>query len=216
MILYFIRAGDAIKVGIASDLNKRIGAIQTSSPHKINLVHSIDLSYEKARQIEKEIHTFFQKTNLQGEWFRSTQFMLDYIEHIKENGFESHASWIQKRYLEEYEDIVNALKIKTERDIAYGDFASLEKLQIEMNDLLDEITYRQSEPDNLAYTIKKWIEKREKDFTPRDIYNYFGLSKRKDKKNVLMILLRCMKAGTIERVEGMRRGVYRKIGQNIS
>jgi hypothetical protein len=211
MLLYFVKAGDAIKVGVATDIKKRIGGMQTGSQHRIKLLHCIDLPSEKARLMEKEIHIFFQKTNLHGEWFRFTQFMFDYIENIKDNGLESHEGWLQKRYLEEYDEIVTALKIKIERDIAYGDFVSLEKLKIEINEVFEEITLRQSKPDNVADTVKEWIEKRGKSFTPRDIYNYFGFSARHEKKNVCMILSRCEKAGMVERIDGMRRGVYRKI-----
>lgn len=188
--------------------------MQTGTPHRIILLHSIELSSEKARQMEQEIHTLFQKTNLQGEWFRSTQFMLDYIKNLKENGLESHSTWLQKRYSEEYEEIVNVLKIKTERDLAYGDFVSLEKLKIDLNELLEEILSRQSKPNNISATVREWIEKREKPFTARDIYNYFGLTKESEKKAVLMTIIRCMRAGYVERMKGIKRGFYRKITQD--
>jgi hypothetical protein len=214
MLLYFIKAGDAIKVGIASDIIKRIDGMQTGSSHKIKLLHSIELPSDKARQTEKEIHVFFQKTNLHGEWFRFTQFMFEYIENLKENGLESHLAWLQKRYSVEYEEIVNALKIKIERDLAYGDFVSLEKLKIELNELLDEIMVRQSKPDNVADTVKEWIENRDKFFTIRDIYNYFGFTEKKYKDSARQALYRYVKAGGAEPIQGMRRGVYRKIVQD--
>jgi len=155
MFLYFVRAGDAIKVKVATDIKTRIDGMQTGRPYKIKLLHCIDLPSEKARLMEKEIHTFFQKTNLQGEWFRYTQFIFDYIENLKDNGLESHAAWLKKRFSEEYKEIVTALRIKIQRDLAYGDFVSLEKLKIELNNIFDNITARQSKPDNVADTIKE-------------------------------------------------------------
>jgi hypothetical protein len=49
MLLYFVKAGDAIKVGVATDLKKRIDSMQTGNPHGIKLLHCIDLPSEKAR-----------------------------------------------------------------------------------------------------------------------------------------------------------------------
>jgi hypothetical protein len=128
--------------------------------------------------------------------------MFDYVENLKENGLESHAACLQKRFVEEYEEIVTALKIKIERDIAYGDFVSLEKLKIKINEIIEEITLRQSKPDNLAATVIEWIEKREKSFTARDIYNYFGFVEKKDKNNVRQTLVRSKKVGIIECIKG--------------
>ena len=42
MYVYFIEAGDAIKVGIASDVTKRLINVQVGNPHKIDLLHSLD------------------------------------------------------------------------------------------------------------------------------------------------------------------------------
>ena len=105
------------------------------------------------------------------------------------------------------------MKIKIERYIAYGDFVSLEKLKIKINEIIEEITLRQSKPDNLAATVIEWIEKREKSFTARDIYNYFGFVEKKDKNNVRQTLVRSKKVGIIECIKGVRKGVYRKITQ---
>jgi hypothetical protein len=40
MYVYFIKAGDAIKVGIATDVNSRMINVQVGNPHKITLKDS--------------------------------------------------------------------------------------------------------------------------------------------------------------------------------
>ena len=84
MFLYFIKGGDAIKVGITENVEQRLTGIQVGNPAKVELLHSISMSDEEARQAESEIHRMFIKTNLSGEWYQATQFMLDYIRNIKE------------------------------------------------------------------------------------------------------------------------------------
>ena len=132
MYLYFIKAGNAIKVGVTEDLKKRICELQVGNPIEMELLHAIGLSPEKAQKLETEIHRLFQKTNLHGEWFQSTTFMSEYIENIKENGLEHYYSWIDKRYQDDYGKILRELRAKVERDVIIGNLISLEKLESEL------------------------------------------------------------------------------------
>jgi hypothetical protein len=49
MDVYFIKTGDTIKVGIASNINRRMVELQVGNPHKIELLHTISTSEENAR-----------------------------------------------------------------------------------------------------------------------------------------------------------------------
>ena len=129
MFLYFIKGGDAIKVGITENVEQRLTGIQVGNPAKVELLHSISMSDEEARQAESEIHRMFIKTNLSGEWYQATQFMLDYIRNIKEIGWESRLSWIKKKYEYMYREILSAFKKNIETDIIYGNLTSLERLK---------------------------------------------------------------------------------------
>ncbi len=94
MYVYFVQTGDAIKVGVASHLRNRMVNLQVGNPHKVEILHSISSSTEEeARKIESEIHELFIRTHLNGEWFHANQFMIDFIRHIKDNGWEAHTEW---------------------------------------------------------------------------------------------------------------------------
>jgi hypothetical protein len=208
MFLYFIKGGDAIKVGITDNVEKRLIGIQTGNPSKVELLQSISMSDEEARKAESEIHRIFIKTNLSGEWYQATQFMLEFIKNIKENGWESHLSWIEKKHEDMYREILSAFKKKVERDIIYGNLISLERLKKELGELLNAIFVIPSLPKNMSEAVKIWIEEREDPFTHRDIYNRFGISTRKGKVNISQILCRLIDAGKIEKSP---EGIFSKI-----
>jgi hypothetical protein len=208
MFLYFIKGGDAIKVGITENVEQRLTDIQVGNPTKVELLHSIYMSDEEGREAESEIHNMFIKTNLSGEWYQATQFMLDYIRNIKENGWESHLSWIKKKYEYMYREILSAFKKNIETDIIYGNLISLERLKKDLGELLNAIFVIPSLPKNMSAAVREWLEEREDTFMVRDIYNHFGISTRKGKKNISIILRRLKDAGKIDKSP---EGIFRKI-----
>ncbi len=210
MYVYFIKTGDAIKVGITSDVNKRTIEIQVGNPHKVELLHTIDTSEENARKIESQIHELFRKTNLNGEWFHANQFMIDFIRHIKDNGWEAHSEWIESQYQKVYGDSLVALKAKIELDIIVGNMVSLEKLKEDLGNLVNTIYVIPSLPTNMAEAVRKWIAKRKDPFVMRDIYAEFGITTLAGKKNISMILKRLVADGTLEQSENHRKCIYRK------
>lgn len=69
--VYIVRAGDThYKVGVAKNLTKRISAIQTSNPNKIELVCA--RMFDNYSDIEKSIHRKLKEkaTNGGKEWFK--------------------------------------------------------------------------------------------------------------------------------------------------
>ena len=73
MYLYFIRAGNrgAIKIGIANNIERRVATLQTGNPFKLNVIALIPCdSRQHAAELEKQIHRFFVKQNIRGEWFQ--------------------------------------------------------------------------------------------------------------------------------------------------
>lgn len=210
MYVYFIQTGDAIKVGIASDLAKRMVNVQVGNPHKIEVLHSISTSEEEARKIESQIHELFKRTHLNGEWFHANQFMIDFIRHIKKNGWEAHSDWIEKQYHKGYGDILISLKNKIEQDTVIGNMVSLEKLKEDLGKLVNKIYAIPSLPRNMAETVRKWIEKRKDPFVARDIYSEFGISTEQGKGNVYVILNRLVADGMLERSGNPPKCIYRK------
>jgi hypothetical protein len=80
--IYFILNEDsnAIKIGRARDLGKRMKALQTSSPAQLKLVSSIQVNSSKeAEVLEKSLHQQFREIRVAGEWFKANAELLEYI-----------------------------------------------------------------------------------------------------------------------------------------
>lgn len=83
--VYFILNEDsrAIKIGRARDLDKRMKALQTSSPAQLKLIKSVQLeSTQEAQELEKTLHRQFAEIRLTGEWFRAEAHLLEYIDQL--------------------------------------------------------------------------------------------------------------------------------------
>lgn len=83
--VYFIFNEDsnAIKIGRAKDLPKRMKALQTSSPTRLRLIKSVQVEGgEEAQQLEKLLHKQFNEIRLAGEWFKAEANLLDYISQL--------------------------------------------------------------------------------------------------------------------------------------
>lgn len=60
---------DFVKIGISSDVFRRLNTIETSCCISINKEWESIKCYN-ARKVEKELHTFFAKHRMKGEWFK--------------------------------------------------------------------------------------------------------------------------------------------------
>lgn len=83
--VYFILNQDsnAIKIGRAKDLEKRMKALQTSSPAKLKLIKFIQVEgSEKAQELEQLLHQQFGGIRLAGEWFKAEENLLEYISSL--------------------------------------------------------------------------------------------------------------------------------------
>jgi hypothetical protein len=83
--VYFILNEDsnAIKIGRAKDLVKRMNTLQTSSPAKLKLVKSLQVEGSKeAHELEGSLHRKFDEFRLAGEWFRAEAALWDYINQL--------------------------------------------------------------------------------------------------------------------------------------
>lgn len=83
--VYFILNEDsnAVKIGRAKDLEKRMKALQTSSPAKLKLIKSVQVKVgEEAQELEKSLHQRFSAIRLAGEWFKADANLLEYINQL--------------------------------------------------------------------------------------------------------------------------------------
>lgn len=73
MNIYIISAGDACKIGVAKDVENRIVALRTGSPHPLTVQHTMRCKNSRvAYKIEHLCHRVLADKRLEGEWFACT------------------------------------------------------------------------------------------------------------------------------------------------
>jgi DNA-binding XRE family transcriptional regulator len=77
-MIYFIKHSEFVKIGYTTGINNRLSQLQTSSPHKLQVVGLIDGDLNK----EKELHQKFIHLSTSGEWFNYTKELEDYIDKL--------------------------------------------------------------------------------------------------------------------------------------
>jgi len=78
--IYFIRESDRerVKIGLSENPKKRIKALQTSSPTKLDLLKVIEGDETK----EYYLHNKFKDYHIKGEWFLLSHELLNYIKTL--------------------------------------------------------------------------------------------------------------------------------------
>lgn len=104
--LYVIRCGDYFKVGRATNPDKRLGVIKSSSPYDVELLVVYDIPYPGIARAEETAHRLLAAHHHRGEWFRCDQAIaLEAVNrafvHAKEYvATEFGRERLQERYIE--------------------------------------------------------------------------------------------------------------------
>ena len=78
-IVYFLKAGEFIKIGKATkDASCRVASFQTGCPYPITVLAEIPGSF----QLESRLHKRFKVDHFRGEWFSASPALLSYISSI--------------------------------------------------------------------------------------------------------------------------------------
>lgn len=80
--VYFIRAGEFIKIGYSTRPLERLRNLQTSNAGTLEIVGTRRAS----REFETELHQHFKQFRVRGEWFKVTRSILRYIEQNTPEG----------------------------------------------------------------------------------------------------------------------------------
>lgn len=75
-MIYFIRDADAVKIGYAIDPKSRLRTLRTGNSRLIFILGIMDGSQEK----EHHLHGIFKDDHIQGEWFKLTPRIIQFIE----------------------------------------------------------------------------------------------------------------------------------------
>ncbi len=80
--IYFIysQESNAIKIGRAKNVEKRLKSLQTAHPYPLKLLKTFKVKGGKAAQeLEKTLHQKFDHLRLLGEWFQAEPELLDFL-----------------------------------------------------------------------------------------------------------------------------------------
>jgi hypothetical protein len=86
--VYFIRSGDCVKIGVATNPRARFSSLQVAHPSDLELLAVT--SGGEAR--EKILHRRFQHLAVRGEWFRLEGDLVEYIADLKARAVAQPAS----------------------------------------------------------------------------------------------------------------------------
>lgn len=79
-MLYFIRSGQYVKIGVADNPWERLSNFQIASPEKIELLAVAPGSFDE----EARHHSMFSKHHARGEWYHASEPILDFIYATRE------------------------------------------------------------------------------------------------------------------------------------
>lgn len=78
--VYFIKAGDLVKIGHSVNIKKRLETLQVASPVTLTLIGTMEGNYH----LEQKLHLQFARYRVRGEWFELSEPIKEYIkEHCQ-------------------------------------------------------------------------------------------------------------------------------------
>jgi hypothetical protein len=94
-VIYFMGAGDLVKIGFTTDLKRRLTMVQVGCPTPITLIGTIP----GTPVVEKNLHRLFYKHRHHGEWFRLVPEIEAYIaEHGSKTDGEQDGDRMRNAY----------------------------------------------------------------------------------------------------------------------
>jgi hypothetical protein len=75
-VVYFVRAGDAVKIGRTANLASRLRALATGSAASLEVLASVP----GGREREAQEHRRWRHLRLRGEWFRADEALVRYAQ----------------------------------------------------------------------------------------------------------------------------------------
>lgn len=97
-MIYILKAGDKYKIGITfSEISKRIKALQTGCPYKIEIIHTYETN--NSFIIEQTLHNRYKDKNSNGEWFILNEQDIEDIKGLIVE-FDKNFVFIEKEYKE--------------------------------------------------------------------------------------------------------------------
>lgn len=80
--VYFVRGGEFVKIGYASNAKNRVRDLQVNCPFQLSLIYSMPGTF----QTEIGLHRRFKAHATSGEWFRWCDEIAEFIESMRSAG----------------------------------------------------------------------------------------------------------------------------------
>ena len=81
-MIYFVRADEYVKIGVARNIQTRMNALQTGCPQELECGLLLRGSYD----LEDQIHRKFWSAHHRGEWFVWTENLADFVREMRDSG----------------------------------------------------------------------------------------------------------------------------------
>lgn len=88
--VYFIRAGDSVKVGASRDIETRLASFQALCPMALRLIAKLDFDEQgrkQAHSVERRLHERYMPWHLHHEWFAFNELMSADVAAINSGSF---------------------------------------------------------------------------------------------------------------------------------
>lgn len=86
--IYFIQQGEdgPIKIGYSTNPRKRLDKLSTASPYPLRMLKIVP----GGPALERQLHNRFSHSQLEGEWFKPTEELLEFIQNLKSSFDTNH------------------------------------------------------------------------------------------------------------------------------
>jgi len=146
MIVYFVQAGESgpVKIGVTQNIEDRVVNLQTGNPEKINVMRALTLrSKEDAFNLESKLHNKFKDVRLNGEWFKYSKYLDDFIKNISfkdgEPVFSEPYDMTDYVWAGEIGPSIEKIAQEASKVLKYGDIELYRYIAKEVRELLNDI-----------------------------------------------------------------------------
>ncbi len=148
-MVYIVDSGSgAIKVGVTSNMLKRLAQFQHASPHEVTVVNTWKRKLMDAEKVEKLAHRILKQHHIRGEWFSCAPEVgikaVDLAIKIVDTGDKKLAPWYRDG------EVIEAMAI------------AIHEKRVEAKDAYEEFALWVSDQDQVDYEVERWNRKQAK------------------------------------------------------
>jgi hypothetical protein len=136
--VYFVRAGDFVKIGWARDVEKRVRALQVASALPLELLGVVP----GCDDVERIIHAQFNALHVRGEWYRAEPALLDFIKRCADSPLRAAAAPYEAARADILIESLRAVVSESLREMSSGDEFGAARMRAVLTELHSDIATR--------------------------------------------------------------------------